>query len=136
MAILNVKKLSVLPESYEASTLYLIKGSGQNDLKIYLSSADGTEIRTVDQSAEIFSDMMVISETTPDLNEVRALFWWDPSRAILFIRYTSDTLQYWVQSSPAISIPEFAGHGDLYGEADTVARSDHQHDHLVIVANW
>lgn len=136
MATFNFKKLLALPQSYAGNTLYVIKGADPNTAKIYVSDNTGSSISEVDTSSNALKGVVISSPTAPNLATTKAPMWWDSDRAILFVRYNDGTGEQWVQASPNLAIPEFAGTGGLYGIATTMARSDHQHDHLVIEADW
>lgn len=136
MATLNIRKVLSLPQAFESNTIYLVKGSAAGVSKIYISDNTGSAISEVDTSDKALAATISVSTTAPDLGTTTSPFWWDPTRAILFIRYTNESQTSWVQASPNVEVPEFAGTGGLFGTADTMARSDHQHDHLVIDGDW
>lgn len=135
MATTVINKVNALPGVLVANAIYAV-ADGADRFKFYMADSTGTSTRRVDQSQEVLDQVVAVSETAPDLTTSKARFWFDSTRGILFVRYENAGNPIWVEAQSAAQIPEFAGTGGLFGTADTVARGDHQHDHLVIEADW
>ena len=126
MAIFNIRKVITLPLEFEPNTLYAIP-DGVTGLKLYMSSDDGATVRSVPTSDELMSSMIVFSITAPAV-EVPQLFWWDVSTGTLFVKYDDGDRVQWVEGSPSIPFPSFAGNG----VAESMARSDHWHNTITV----
>lgn len=135
MATTVINKVSALPGVLVANAMYAV-ADGPDRFKFYMADNTGTTARRVDQTQEVLDQVVAVSETAPDLAVSKARFWLDSSRGILFVRYENAGNPIWMEAQSSAQLPEFAGTGGLFGTADTVARGDHQHDHLVIEADW
>lgn len=135
MATSTIFKVNTLPLVFQPNAVYAV-ADGVDRFKFYMANSAGDAVRRVDQTQEVLDQVVAVSDTAPDLSTSKARFWFDSSRGLLFVRYENDDNPIWVEAQTSAQLPEFAGTGGLFGVADTMARSDHQHDHLVIEADW
>lgn len=127
---LKIKRVNALPGEVEASTIYLVKGGEAASLEIYVTSEDGLQVRHVPTKGEILSGVVLYSAVAPELPCVNPL-WYDITTLTLFVQYSDGENVAWVEAMPSIAVPDFAGNG----EANTMARSDHTHTSIELVAN-
>lgn len=135
MATTVIHKVSALPGVLVANAMYAV-ADGPDRFKFYIADNTGAAARRVDQTQEVLDQVVAISDTAPNLTTSKARFWLNSTTGVLYIRYDNAGNPIWMEAQSSAQIPEFAGTGGLYGVADTVARSDHEHDHLVIEADW
>ena len=132
MASLNFVKLTALPSTFTPNTAYMISKDGTDLFDLYVSSVDGTTVRNVATREDLLSGVIAMGATPPPLPSPHPL-WWNTVSGVLFIQYHKSGVSSWVEAMSNIAIPEFAG----TGTANTMARSDHTHDTLVLqVAEW
>ena len=127
MATLNIAKVNSLPLTYEANTLYMVKGSAATALEIYLSDSTGASLRHVSTTNDVLDQTIIMSDTTPS-TDTHTRFWWHTGTASLYILYDDGTNKNWIEAVPALSIPEFAGNGTEL----TMAHSDHWHESITL----
>lgn len=124
--VMKIKKVSSIPVpgqdgKYEAETLYFVRTGGR--LEIHLTSSDGASISHVQTQKEVLGAVIAYQDTPPALpNETP--FWMDTTNFTLHTQYDDGQTVQWVEAMPSFVPPEFAG----TGEANTMARSDHNHD--------
>lgn len=125
---LKIVRVNALPAEVEANTIYMVKGEGTS-LEIYVTGNDAMQIRHVPTEEEILSGVVMYSATAPALPNKSPL-WYDITTLTLFVQYTDGENLAWVEALPSIAVPDFAGNGT----ANTMARSDHTHNSLELVA--
>lgn len=123
MSGLFVVKVNTLPLELAANTLYLVKSSVAGLFDFYVTDIAGTAVRHISTQAETISAVMYYGETEPDANSTFKL-WWNTEELVLYIKHTVGANAVWVENTPNVAIPEFAGNGT----ANTMARSDHHHN--------
>lgn len=132
MSSLTFLKLNTLPSTFTPNTAYMISKPDTQLFDLYISSTDGLTVRHIANNEDILSGVVAIGPTPPTLPSVHPL-WWNTIDGVLFIQYTKEGVTSWVEAMSNIAIPEFAGSGT----ANTMARSDHVHDTLVLqAAEW
>lgn len=124
--VMQIKKVVSVPQpdgqgKYLPETLYFVRSGGR--IEIYLTSSDGSSISHVPTQAEILSSTIAYSDTPPALPN-DTLFWMKTDFMTLYVQYNDGQSTQWVEAIPSHHVPEFAGSGT----ADTMARSDHNHD--------
>lgn len=139
--MLDIKLLSALPDVAERapSTLYLIP-EGQTGLRVYLTDKDNTVTRESSSRTETIAliaeyGQPITASVAPDPATAKSKFWLDDENLILYVLYDDGTTKAWVEAMSSVAIPEFAG----TGSADTMARSDHNHDQTyakILVVEW
>ena len=124
--VMKIKKVLSVPQpdgqgNYEADTIYFVRSNGK--LELYLTSSDGKSMSHVPTQGEILRTVVAQQDTPPALpNDVP--FWLNTSTFTLHIQYDDGQTVQWIEAMPSYIPPEFAG----TGEANTMARSDHNHD--------
>lgn len=132
MSQLQFKKVGVLPNTLEPNTLYFVPSDDPGLLDIYLSDKDGTSTKHTIKAPDILSKAVVFSDEPPELPTESPL-WWDTGSGAMYIQYDDGDSVNWVEAMPSIAVPDFAG----TGSANTMARSDHYHDGVpMIAAEW
>ena len=132
MTSLIVKRVNALPMVYSANTLYLVKTSRPGIMEMYLSNAAADSVFHLSTADDVLQESVLFSNTAPSIDTTSKL-WWKTDTATLFVLYDDGDSKNWVEASPNIAVPEFDGNG----VADTMARSDHWHDSLVLQgAEW
>lgn len=134
MSNFSIKKVNVLPEQFEANTLYLV-AVDETEVSMYVSSMDGTSVRGLPQGIKA-SDIMSFAQQAPDPATSEEPFWFDPIKGTLFVRYEANGNYSWVEANPSAVVPQFGESGGLFGESDKMARLDHAHDSLVVASDW
>jgi hypothetical protein len=124
---MQIKKVTSVPQpdagtgKYLANTLYFVRTGGR--LELHLTSSDGSSISHIPTQADILSSTVAYQDTAPALpNEIP--FWMNTTTFTLYVQYDDGRSVQWVEAIPSYHVPEFAG----TGEANTMARSDHNHD--------
>ena len=123
MSNLSIVKVNVLPETYVANTIYFVKSATASLTEIYISDSTGTSVRHVANQADAVSAVIHYGETAPAAGTLYKL-WWNTAELVLYVKHTDGTNELWVENTPNVAIPDFAG----TGTANTMARSDHNHD--------
>lgn len=124
--VMKIKKVVAVPQPdgqglYAAETLYFVRKGGR--LELWLTAADGSSISHIPTAAEVLDSTIAYSDLPPALpNETP--FWMNTTTFVLYVQYDDGRSVQWVEAIPSHHIPEFAG----TGTADTMARSDHNHD--------
>lgn len=134
MATTKLYKVAALPQTLEANAVYFVKNPTGFDL--YIANSAGTEASKLAIADEVTANLVATSPVPPDPETSPAVMWWDSSSGTLFVKYESNGKQAWVEAQPTQPIPVFGGTGGLYGTSENMARDDHQHDKLVIEADW
>jgi len=125
---LKIVRVLTLPEEIQPNTIYLVRNPDDSALfDLYASDTEGLTIRHIATKKEIISSVVIYSPTAPDL-PTPVPFWWNTTDGSLNIQYTVDEETIWVEAAPSILVPDFAG----TGEANTMARSDHNHDTVYV----
>ena len=130
MSHLRIVKCAALPLNYTQDTLYLVKAPTSPVIEVYVSSNDGESISHVSTMQDILEASVAYSPTPPEF-PCAARFWWDTSTGALFVQYDDGLSSMWVEAMPSIAVPEFGGNG----EAETMARSDHWHEGVLLMKN-
>lgn len=132
MSSLTFVKLSALPATFTPNTAYMISKADTDLFDLYVSSTDGLAVRHIANKADVLNGVIAVGPSAPALPSEHPL-WWNTITGVLFIQYTKDGVTSWVEAMSNIAIPEFGGNGT----ANTMARSDHTHDTLVLkAAEW
>lgn len=130
--MLDIKKVLVLPERdgvtnlYPKDTMYIL-GHADGTFDIYLTNSTGSEMRNAPTRQDIYDGIIIWSDTAPNVNVVQR-FWYDTLNLVLYVKYTTDQGTDWVEAIPTYAVLEFAGSGN----ANTMARSDHDHDEVYV----
>lgn len=127
MSSLTFKKVNALPLTYTPSTMYMVKTARPGIAEIFISDNTGTSVMHLSTSEDILQESVLFSVTAPS-TDTTSKFWWKTDTGALFVLYDDGTDVNWVEASPSIAVPEFDGNGT----ANTMARSDHWHDSLVL----
>lgn len=132
MSALIVKKVNALPLVYTPNTLYLVKTEIAGIMEMFLSNNTGDNVLHLSTSNDVLESSVLFSTTAPSV-DTPSKFWWKSDSASLFVLYNDGSSKHWVEASPSIAVPEFDGNGT----ANTMARSDHWHDSIVLQeAQW
>lgn len=127
MTIKIVRVLN-LPEETEASTIYLVRDPDDNKLfDLYATDSEGLTISHIATKKEIISSVVIYSPVTPTLPSASP-FWWNTADGTLNVQYNDGENVVWVEAAPSVVVPDFGGNG----EANTMARSDHNHDSVYV----
>lgn len=126
--LVALKKVLALPATLAANTIYFVPGSRTGLLDIYVSDSAGDVAYRTTSTSDVDS-IYSTAEVAPAISG-HEMFWWDPTSGSLMVKYNDGTSTNWIEASPAVAIPAFAG----TGVSDTMARSDHTHDSIVLVA--
>ncbi len=127
-------KVAALPQTLEPNGIYFVKNATGFDL--YVADKTGASTSKLDIADEVTANLVATAPTAPDPETSPAVMWWDSSSGTLFVKYESNGVKTWVEAQPTQPIPQFGATGGLNGVADTMARSDHEHNHLVVEADW
>jgi hypothetical protein len=121
---LKIVRVSALPEVVTPNTIYLLRNADDASLfDLYASDSTGQAVRHIATKSESVASVIIYSPTPPALpNPVR--FWWNTADASLNVQYENEGTTVWVEAMPSIAVPDFDG----TGTANTMARSDHDHD--------
>lgn len=121
---LKIIRVTSIPEVRTGNTIYLLKNAENPALfDFYATNSDGTELLHVATQAETLSSALLYSPTPPPLPNPTK-FWWNTADGSLNVQYEAGETVVWVEAMPSIPVPDFDG----TGEANTMARSDHNHD--------
>lgn len=128
---MHIRKVNALPDPdsgtglYPADTLYFVaKG---DFFEQHLTDSTGANIRRLATPEDIYDGLPVFSETAPVLPTVEK-FWFNTTELTLYVQYDDGNVVDWIEAIASVVVPEFAG----TGTADTMARSDHNHDNLYV----
>ena len=128
---MNIRKVTDVPVpdgvtgKYLPDTLFFV--SKNNFFEQYLTDSTGDNIRRLATPEDIYDGLPVYSDTPPALPCVEK-FWFNTAELTLYVQYDDGNVADWVEAISSVQIPEFAG----TGTADTMARSDHNHDELYV----
>lgn len=136
MATAKIHKVLALPGVLEANAIYMIPQADPDTFLLYAANSAGTAVKQLGVSGEVLAGVIVTSPTAPDPATSDAMFWWDSGSGSLFVKYVSNGEPAWVEAQPTAIVPQFEGSGGLFGVKDTMARSDHSHESIVIDAEW
>ena len=70
---LIVKKVSSLPATYTANTLYFIEGATSSEVMLYITNNDGSVIRHINTTADILA---IVAATPPGIGVTVAECTW------------------------------------------------------------
>ena len=126
--LVDLKKVLELPQTLTANTIYFVPGERSGMLDIYVSDDSGDVAYRTTSTSDI-TDIYSTAETAPAISG-NELLWWDPTTGSLMVKYNDGTSTNWIEATPAIAIPAFAGNGT----AETMSRSDHFHSSVEMVA--
>lgn len=127
--MLDIKKVLTLPTPdagtglYPRDTMYFLYHPGDGTFDTYITNAAGTELARAPTRTDIYDGIIIWSDTTPAVN-IPQRFWWDTTNLVLYVKYTTELATSWVEAIPTYAVLEFDGSGS----ANTMARSDHDHD--------
>ena len=129
---MNFVKVPSLPAEFAANTFYLV-AEGEDLLSIYVTGNDAAVVRHIPLASEMAESTVVFAATAPDVATTKQRIWWETTTGSMFVRLGEGADSVWVEPTTNIVLPSFAG----TGEADTMARSDHHHEGVMVHAiDW
>jgi hypothetical protein len=123
MSVMVVTKVNALPAQLVADALYLVKSGTPGLFDFYAVDSEGLTARRISTQAETINGVIYSGNTEPPANSTHKL-WWHDEELVLYVKHVVGEEVLWIENTPNIAIPEFAG----TGVANTMARSDHNHD--------
>lgn len=106
--------------------LYLVKETGAEFAQLYKANGEGTAVTLFSDRVDTNKALLHVGPAVPPQGSGHRL-WYDDDKLVLYINLGTDD-DTWVTAFSAPTQSEFAGNGT----ADTMSRSDHYHNGVVV----